>query len=54
MNRLTDKVAIITGAAMGLGRAIAIRMAEEGASVALLDLHDDVGSALATELAHVF
>lgn len=50
MNRLKDKVAIITGAAMGLGRAIATRMAEEGAAVALLDLHDDQGQALADEL----
>lgn len=50
MNRLAGKVAVITGAALGLGRATAIRMAEEGAAVALLDLHDDVGAALAKEL----
>jgi NAD(P)-dependent dehydrogenase (short-subunit alcohol dehydrogenase family) len=51
MDRLKGKVAIVTGAAMGIGRAIAVRMAEEGASVALLDLHDDRGEALARELA---
>lgn len=50
MNRLKGKVAVVTGAALGLGRATAIRMAEEGASVALLDLHDDVGGRLAQEL----
>lgn len=43
MNRLIDKVAVITGAAVGLGRATAIRMAEEGASVALLDVLDAEG-----------
>ncbi len=50
MNRLSGKVAIVTGAALGLGRATAIRMAEEGAAVAILDLHDDIGEALAKEL----
>ncbi len=43
MNRLSDKVAVVTGAAVGLGRATAIRMAEEGASVALLDVLDAEG-----------
>ena len=50
MNRLKGKVAIITGAALGLGRATAIRMAEEGASVALLDTLQTEGLALADEL----
>ena len=50
MNRLIDKVAVITGAAVGLGRATAIRMAEEGASVALLDVLDGEGLALMEEL----
>ena len=50
MNRLTGKVAVITGAAVGLGRATAIRMAEEGASVALLDVLDGEGLALIEEL----
>ena len=43
MNRLSGKVAVITGAALGLGRATALRMAEEGASVALLDVLDAEG-----------
>ena len=50
MKRLIDKVAVITGAAVGLGRATAIRMAEEGASVALLDVLDGEGLALIEEL----
>jgi len=50
MNRLIDKVAVITGAAVGLGRATAIRMAEEGASVAVLDVLDAEGLALIEEL----
>lgn len=50
MNRLQSKVAILTGAALGLGRAASTRMAEEGASVAVLDMLDEEGSALATEL----
>lgn len=51
MDRLKGKVAAITGAALGLGRATAIRMAEEGASVAVLDMLETEGAALAAELA---
>jgi NAD(P)-dependent dehydrogenase (short-subunit alcohol dehydrogenase family) len=50
MKRLQGKVAIITGASLGLGRATAVRMAEEGASVAVLDVLDPEGKALAAEL----
>ena len=50
MNRLAGKVALITGASLGLGRATAIRMAEEGASVALLDVLDDDGRAFEKDL----
>lgn len=50
MNRLAGKVAIITGAALGLGAACARRMGEEGATVAILDLHGAEGEALAAKL----
>jgi 3-oxoacyl-[acyl-carrier protein] reductase len=36
---MKDKVAIITGASVGIGRAVALKMAEEGAKVVLLDLN---------------
>ncbi|HEX6858815.1 MAG TPA: glucose 1-dehydrogenase [Caulobacteraceae bacterium] len=51
MDRLKGKVAAITGAALGLGRAMAIRFAEEGAAVAVLDMLEPEGRALADELA---
>ena len=50
MERLVGKTAVITGAALGLGRAITLRMAEEGASVVLLDTLEAQGSALGDEI----
>lgn len=50
MQRLKDKVAVITGAALGIGRACAQRMAEEGARVAIADVLDADGEALAAQL----
>lgn len=50
MNRLIGKTAIITGAAQGIGRAIARCFAAEGAHVALGDLKDAQGRAAAEEL----
>ncbi|HJM48242.1 MAG TPA: glucose 1-dehydrogenase [Alphaproteobacteria bacterium] len=50
MARLAGKVAIITGAASGLGAASARRFVEEGASVVITDLDDGAGQALADEL----
>ena len=38
--RLTDKVALVTGAAQGLGEALAHRLAQEGAHVVVADIND--------------
>ncbi len=43
MDRVKNKVAVVTGAALGIGRAAARRLAEEGAKVAVTDLKDDEG-----------
>ena len=50
MKRLEGKVAIVTGGALGLGRATCIRMAQEGASIAILDVLEDDGRALEKDL----
>ena len=50
MARLQGKTVLITGAALGLGRATALRMAEEGASVAITDVLEREGAAFADEL----
>ena len=36
--RVANKIALVTGAAAGLGRAIALRLSEEGASLVLADI----------------
>lgn len=35
---LNNKVILVTGAAQGIGRGIALRLAKEGANIALVDL----------------
>lgn len=41
MNRLEGRVAIVTGAGQGIGKAIALGMAREGASVAIAEINGD-------------
>ena len=48
--RLQDKVAVITGAASGMGRGTAIKFVQEGARVVIADIQEDKGQALANEL----
>ena len=48
--RLAGKVAVVTGAASGFGRAIARRFAEEGARVAILDLNAEGAAAVAEDI----
>lgn len=50
MARLEGKVAIITGAAQGMGAAHARRFVAEGANVVLTDLNEEKGTTLASEL----
>lgn len=49
-SRLEGKVAVITGAASGIGKASARRFALEGAHVVVADLSDETGGALAKEI----
>ncbi len=48
--RLKNRIAIVTGAARGIGLAISERLAAEGATVVMSDILDDAGQAAATTL----
>jgi NAD(P)-dependent dehydrogenase (short-subunit alcohol dehydrogenase family) len=52
--RLEGKVAVITGAASGIGRETAKRFAEEGARVCVADLADEPGKETAAEIDGVY
>jgi glucose 1-dehydrogenase len=47
--RLKDKIALVTGAASGIGRACALRFAREGAKVAMIDIDETRGQEAAAE-----
>ncbi|MDA8287700.1 MAG: glucose 1-dehydrogenase [Actinomycetota bacterium] len=50
MGRVAGKVAVVTGAALGIGRATALLLSQEGARVAVTDVLDEVGQQLAEEI----
>ena len=52
--RLNGRAAIVTGAAQGIGAAIAMRLAEEGAAVVVGDLREAQGRALAERIGGAF
>lgn len=47
---LTGKVAVVTGAAMGIGKGIAVRLHEAGAKVVIADFNEEAAGATAGEL----
>jgi NAD(P)-dependent dehydrogenase (short-subunit alcohol dehydrogenase family) len=47
MDRLRGRVALVTGAASGIGRASARRLADEGAAVVVTDIQDEAGETVA-------
>lgn len=52
--RLENKIALITGSATGIGRAIALRFAREGAQVTIADINDKDGQATAGQANGLF
>jgi NAD(P)-dependent dehydrogenase (short-subunit alcohol dehydrogenase family) len=54
MQRLLDRVAVVTGGGSGIGLATARRLAAEGAKVAVVDLNGATGKAAADEIGGLF
>lgn len=50
MDRARNKVVVITGAALGIGKAAALLLAHEGATVAVTDINDDAGNAVVEKI----
>jgi 3(or 17)beta-hydroxysteroid dehydrogenase len=54
MNVLANKVALVTGGASGIGKAIAARLSADGARVVITDIQQEAGRALAAEQHYEF
>ncbi len=54
MGRVQDKVALVTGAADGIGKAIAALLSQEGARVIIADINEEMGQKTAQELGGTF
>jgi len=50
MNRLQEKADVVTGGASGIGRAICLLFAKEGARVAVTDIIDEEGKQVADQI----
>jgi NAD(P)-dependent dehydrogenase (short-subunit alcohol dehydrogenase family) len=50
MRRVQGKVAVVTGGARGIGRTVCLLLAQEGAKVAVADILDEAGEAVASEV----
>lgn len=50
MRKLNEKIAIVTGGASGLGRAVVEKFSESGAKIAILDINFELGKKVADEI----
>ena len=50
MGRVEGKIALVTGAGLGLGRAAALMLAREGAKLVVTDVNDKAGASVAAEI----
>lgn len=48
--KLAEKVAIVTGGARGIGKSISMKLAENGAAIAIVDINEEVAQATANEM----
>ena len=50
MQDLLDRISVVTGGAMGIGKAIALRLAKDGSDIAILDIAEEPGRKTVTEI----